>query len=155
VAQTFARTIKRGVLGLIIVAFIAGIIPTRYLAAPHWDVSVRDESGAPLAGLNVRLSFKNYSAESDSHEITLVTDQSGHVAFPSQFRSASLLQRAFYTIGSAIGGVHASFGNHAFVFVFGGGYEGDAVTGPYVTDWTGSPTKMASTVVAKRMKNAH
>ena len=154
-AQTFARTIKRGVLCFIIVAFTVGLIPTRYLAAPQWDVSVRDESGAPLAGLNVRLSFKNYSAESDSHEITLVTDPSGHVAFASQFRRASLLQRAIYTIGSAMAGVHASFGNHAFVFVFGGGYEGDAATGPHVTDWTGSPTKMASTIVAKRMKNAH
>jgi hypothetical protein len=155
VAQTFPRTVKRGVLGLIIVAFIAGIIPIRYLAAPQWDVLVRDESGTPLAGLNVRLSFENYSDESDSHEITLVTDQSGHVAFPSQFRTASLLQKAFYTAGSATGGVHASFGNHAFVFVFGGGYEGGAVTGPYLADWTGSPSKMASTVVAKRMQDAH
>jgi hypothetical protein len=55
---------------------------------------MRDESGTPLAGLNVRLSFKNYSAESDSHETTLVTDQSGHVAFPAQFRGTSLLQTA-------------------------------------------------------------
>ena len=154
-AQTFARTIKRGVLGLIVVALILAIIPIKYLAAPQWDVLVRDDSGTPLAGLNVRLSFQNYSAEPDSHEMTLVTDQSGHVAFPSQFRTASLLQRAFYTAGSAMGGVHASFGNHAFVFVFGGGYEGGAVSGPYVTDWTGSSTKLASTIVAKRIENAH
>ena len=147
--QTPARTIRWGVLGLIIVVFTIGFIPIRYLAAPQWDVWVRDESGAPLAGLYVRLSFKNYSAESDSHETTLVTDQSGHVAFPAQFRTVSLLQKAFYTTGSAMGGVHASFGNHAFVFVYGGGYEGGAVTGPYVTDWTGSPTKIASRIVAK------
>ena len=151
-ARTFARTIKRGVLCLVVVFIAVGLIPLRYLAAPHWDVWVKDEAGKPLAGLNVRLGFQNYSAESGSHEITLVTDQSGHVTFPSQHRTASLIQRAFYTTASAMAGVHASFGNHAFVFVFGGGYGGDAVTGEYLTDWTGSPTEMASTIVAKRTK---
>jgi len=151
VVQASARAIKRGVLSLIAVAFTMSLIPFRYLAAPQWDVWVRDESGMPLAGLSVRLSFENYSAESDSHEMTLVTDRSGHVAFPAQFRTASLLQRAFYTAGSAMEGVHASFGNHAFVFVFGGGYEGEAVAGQDIANWTGSPTKMASTIVAKRM----
>lgn len=126
-----------------------GFFPIRYLAAPKWDVVVLSEAGAALAGLNVRLSYVNYSAESDSHEITLVTDQSGHVVFPSQYRTASLLQRAFYIARSALGGVHASFGNHAFVFVFGSGYDGEAVTGSYVTDWTGSPTEMKSKIIAK------
>src|SRR5438046_1334282 len=129
-----------------IVVVAVGLIPIRYLAAPQWDVWVTDQTGTPLTGLNVRLSYRNYSAESEGHEITLVTDYSGHVNFPAQFRTASLLQKAFYTARSATGGVHASFGNHAFVFVFGGGYEGDAVTGSHLTDWSGSPKKMTSTI---------
>jgi hypothetical protein len=116
---------------------------------------VKDEAGKPLAGLNVRLDYKNYSAESDSHEITLVTDQSGHVTFPSQYGKASLIRRAFYASASAVGGAHASFVDHAFVFVFGNGFEGDAVTGAYITDWTGSPTEMASSVVARSTKHQH
>jgi len=110
------------------------------------------DAGLPLLGVNVRLSYENYSTESDSHEMTSVTDTGGHVLFPAQFRSANFLQRAFYTTRSALGGVHASFGNHATVWVFGGGYEGDAVTGPYITDWTGSPSAMTSRIVAKRTK---
>jgi hypothetical protein len=155
VVQTFVRTFKRTSLLRFIVVLAIGFIPIRYLAAPQWDVWVRDETGAPLTGLNVRLSFKNYSAESESHEITLVTDPSGHVAFPSQYRTASLLQKAFYSAASATGGVHASFGNRAFVFVFGGGYEGTSVTVPYVTDWTGLPTKMTSTIFAKHVVGPH
>jgi hypothetical protein len=48
---------KRGVLGLIVVALTLGMIPIQYLAAPQWDVLVRDDSGTPLAGLYVRLKF--------------------------------------------------------------------------------------------------
>ena len=153
--RTFAKTIKRGVLYLAFAFFALSLIPIRYLAAPQWDVWVKDEASKPLAGLNVRLDYQNYSAESDSHEITLLTDQSGHVTFPSQYGKASLIQRAFNTCGSAMGGAHASVGNHAFVFAFGEGYEGDAVTGAYITDWTGSPTKMASTIIAKTTKSQH
>jgi hypothetical protein len=148
-SQPFARIIKRLVLGLCVAGLLIGLIPMRYLAAPQWDVWVKNEAGSPLPGLDVRLSYENYSAESESHEITLVTDQAGHVAFQPQFRTASLLQRAFYTAWSSLAGVHASFGNHAFVFVFGGDYEGDALTGHYVTDWTGLPPRMTSTIVAK------
>ena len=116
---------------------------------------MKDEAGKPLAGLSVRLDYENYSAESDSHEITLVTDPSGHVTFPSQYGKASLIRRAFYTSVSAMGGAHASFGNHAFVFVFGNGFDGDTGTGAYITDWTGSPTEMASSIVARKTKTQH
>ena len=154
-ARTVPKTIKRGALCLALALFVFGLIPIRYLAAPQWDVWVKDEAGKPLAGLNVRLDYENYSAESDSHEITLVTDQSGRVTFPSQYGKASLIQRAFYTSASAVGGAHASFGNHAFVFVFGNGFEGDAVTGTHITDWAGSPNEMASSIVARSMKSQH
>lgn len=138
---------------LAVVVVIAIFFPIQYLAAPEWDVQVTNEAGAPLAGVNVRLVYENYSAESHSHEITRITDQSGHVGFPAQYNAASLLQRIFYTVRSANEGVHASFGRHAGVFAFGRGYEGEAVSGPYITDWTGSPPAMMSQIVAKRTKS--
>jgi len=151
----FAGKIKWAAVGLVIIGIAVGFFPIRYLAAPKWDVVVLNEAGESLSGLNVRLVYENYSAESDSHEITLVTDQSGRVAFPSQYRTASLLQRAFYIARSALEGIHASFGNHAFVFVFGSGYDGDAVDGPYITDWTGSPAEMRSKIIAKHSEGSH
>jgi hypothetical protein len=136
---------------LVAVALLSGLYPVRYLAAPRWEVWVVDEAGLPLSGVNVRLSYENYSAESESHEITLATDSKGHVLFPDQHGSAFLIQKVFHTLGAALGGAHASFGQHAYVFVFGRGYEGTAVSGEYVTDWSGSPAEMDSKITAKRM----
>jgi hypothetical protein len=148
VVTTLSKKAKRS--GIALVCLVLVLIPIRYLAAPQWDVWVKDEARTPLAGLHVRLTYENYSAESESHEITLVTDQSGHVAFAPQYRAACMLKRAFFMTSSPMQGVHASFGNHAGVFVFGGGYEGDAVAGLYIADWTGSPNKMTSTIIARR-----
>jgi hypothetical protein len=108
---------------------------------------------APLAGVLVRLTYENYSAESDSHEITLTTDGNGYVLFPQQRKWTIPLLYLFHTAASATGGVHASFGRHATVFIFGRGYEGDAVRGKYVTDWDGSPAEMKSLIVARRQRN--
>ena len=128
-----------------------GLFPMRYLTSPHWEVRVVTEDGQPLPGINVRLEYQDYSAEGQDHELTLVTDASGHCVFPAQFEKHSFFLRVFYSLLSAVNlGVHAGFGRHAFVFAFGGGYEGDAVSGEYVTDWTGSPAAMESRIVAKR-----
>jgi hypothetical protein len=56
----------------------------------------------------------------------------------------------YYTISTAGAGVHASFGRHPYVFAFGGGYEGNAVDGKYVTEWRGTPDSMESRIVAKK-----
>jgi hypothetical protein len=119
-----------------------------YLASPRWDVWVVTNDGKPLAVINVRLVYQNYSSEGQSHEVTLKTDENGRVLFPAQYGSASLLQRLVYTVCSDGAGVHASFGRHAYVFVFGDGYEGNAVTGKYVADWRGTPESMESRIVA-------
>ena len=94
--------------------------------------------------------YQNYSAEGESHELTLTADENGHVLFPKQYERASIFRRLFYTASSAMAGVHASFGRHASVFAFGSGYEGSATTLNYVTDWDGSPDSMTSKIVAKR-----
>ncbi len=121
-----------------------------YLASPRWDVWVVTDDGKPLTGVNVRLVYQNYSTEGRSHEITLKTGEDGRVLFPAQYGRASLFQRAVYTVSSAGAGVHASFGRQAYVFVFGEGYEGSAVTGKYVTDWRGSSESMESRIVASK-----
>jgi len=132
--------------------FTVSLWPMRYLASPRWEVWVVADNGQPISGINARLVYQNYSAEGQSHEITMTTDENGHALFPSQYGRASLLQRVFYTLSLARAGVfHASFGRHAFVFVFGGGYEGEAINGKYGADWRGSPESMESRIVANRM----
>jgi hypothetical protein len=146
------ETLKRWhIVGLVAAAvLIVGTWPMGYLASPRWEVWVVSADGRPISQTNVRLVYKNYSAESESHEVTLRTDESGHVLFPQYYEKASIFQRVFHTMSSAMAGVHASFGRHAYVFAFGGGYEGSAVTGKYVTDWRGDPDTMQSRIVAKR-----
>jgi hypothetical protein len=112
--------------------------------------SVVTDDGLPVASTNVRLVYQNYSAEGQSHELTLTTDENGRVLIPAQYERACVLQRLYYTVSSAGAGVHASFGRHAYVFAFGGGYEGNAVAGKYVTDWRGTPDSMDSRIVAKK-----
>lgn len=144
---------RRRILGIAAVALlIAGAWPMNYLASPRWDVWVVKDDGQPIPQINVRLVYQNYSAESESHEVTLVTDDTGHVVFPQVYERACLLQRALYTMSSAGAGVHASFGRHAYVFAFGGGYEGSALIGNYVADWQGNPDSMQSKIVASRSR---
>jgi hypothetical protein len=122
----------------------------RYLAAPRWIVIVVTDDGQPLANTNVRLVYQNYSAEARSHELTLTTDENGRVLFLAHYEKVCVLQRLYHTVSSAGAGVHASFGRHAYVFAFGEGYEGNAVSGKYVTDWRGTPDSMESRIVVSK-----
>jgi len=131
-----------------VLLLLAGLWPITYLASPQWDVWVIDDAGKPLSNAKVRLVYQNYSAEGRSHEMTLVTGESGHVSFPRQYERASFLKRIFYIASSASAGVHASFGRHAYVIVFGDGYEGFAVDFGHVTDWSGKPESMTSKIAA-------
>jgi len=91
-----------------------------------------------------------YSVEGESHSEVLRTDENGHVLFEPHYPKASIYQRTFYTLSAARTGVHASFGRHASVSVFGarGGYIGSSVNGNYIEDWHGSPASMQSKIVA-------
>ncbi len=120
----------------------------RYSALEVWVV---DENGHAVEGITVRLTWQNYSTETEGHEQDLNTDENGHVVFQARKSRVSILHRIFGTIRSATGGVHASFGVHATVFAFGLGLEGSAVTGDCLTDWTGRPDHMESRIVAKPM----
>ncbi len=133
------------------VVLLVGVsYPVPFTAAPAWDVCVVDETGAPIEGMTVRLSYQNYSTESKGHELDATTDSRGHVQFPLRRSSASLGRAIAYSARSAIEGVHAGFGRHAFVFAFGHGRDGSATTGNVVTDWTGAPDEMKSRIVVRR-----
>lgn len=130
-----------------LVAFFAW--PTATAQCPMWEVWVVDESGQPLQGMTVRLTYQNYSAESESHSEDLQTDTKGYVLFHPQSLRVPRVQRVLAIVRSAMAGVHASFGPHAWVWTFGKGLEGVAVNDGHVTDRTGAPPRMASKVVAK------
>ena len=143
---------SRRILGLLaaIVLVLCGL-PIGYLASPRWDVWVVTRDGAPISGANVSLSYRNYSAEGESHSEDLKTDENGHVLFHPHYGKANVYQRIFHTLSSAQAGVHASFGRHASVSVFGnaGEYVGTSVSGRYVEDWQGHPASMQSKIIAR------
>jgi len=143
---------SRRILGLLaaIVLVLCGL-PIGYLAAPRWDVWVVTREGLPISGANVSLSYRNYSAEGESHSEDLKTDENGHVLFHPHYGKANVYQRIFHTLSSAQAGVHASFGRHASVSAFGnaGEYIGTSVSRQYVEDWQGHPASMQSKIIAR------
>jgi len=137
---------RKYLIGIAVV--LAMLWPIKTLSAPAWDVTVVDESGVPVAGITVRESYQNYSAESTGHEEDQQTDIQGEAKFTRKTLSASLLQRVFGIARSATGGVHASFGPHSYVFAFGNGREGSDIKDGVIADWTGYPATMKSLIVA-------
>lgn len=132
-----------------VAAIVLIFVPIRSLSSPAWEVWVRDQSGHPVSGITVRLTYRNYSAESEAHEADAVSDAVGHVAFSPQTISASLGRRIVAIMSSARAGVHSSFGPHASVFAFGRGLQGFAVAEPRdaVLDWAGGPNHMESRII--------
>src|SRR5262249_23254085 len=115
---------KRKVVWLII-AFIAITIFLIWLTtsaqSPFWEVWVVNEAGQPLEGMVVDLTYQNYSAESEGHSERIQTDARGYAVFAPRSLRASRLRRIIKSVLSARGGVHASFGPHAWVWAYGNG----------------------------------
>jgi len=121
------------------------LIPFPSLVAPDWTVTVVDENHKPLKGVLVRESYKNYSFESEGHEVDAHSDQLGHASFALKKLHPPLLMRMFGMARSATGGVHASFGPYDYVLAFADdGAQGSSET------WTGSPSHVQSVIVLKR-----
>lgn len=146
---------RRTKIAAVLVAAVTGsaILPIPYTAAPAWEVWVVDETGRPLQGMKVRLSYRNHSVESAGHELDAVTGADGRVFFPLRTDSAPAARYMAQSVRAATVGVHASFGRHATVFAFGQGREGSAAADNLVTDWTGTPPEMKSRIVAHRTLN--
>jgi hypothetical protein len=121
--------VRRGNRIWIIAALVVALlIPIPYLASPVWQVAVVDEAGV-VEGMTVRRVYQNYSTEAEGHEDDQTTDRQGRATFAAKWSSASIARRCVFTAFSALAGVHASFGRHAYVFAFGNGREGYAVSG--------------------------
>jgi hypothetical protein len=137
--------------GYAVLVALTGLLiwPVTTAQCPTWEVWVVDESGRAVPGMTVRLTYQNYSAESEDHYEDRQTDANGYVVFQPRSLRAVVARRLLATTRSAMAGVHASLGPHAWVWVFGKGLEGVAVNDGHVTDWTGTPSRMTSKVVAK------
>ncbi|MEO6806152.1 MAG: hypothetical protein ABI286_00575 [Edaphobacter sp.] len=133
-----------------VVVFLFLCIPLPRTAAPDWSVRVVDGAGLPVEGMTVRESFRNYSTESQGHESDQITDSSGSAHFARVDAWNSMGRRLVGSLMSLVGGgVHASFGTHAFVFAFGKGLEGSPVRKGYLDDWIGSPSIYSSEIVVR------
>lgn len=68
--------------------------PTEQTVAPRWEVTVVDDKGVRLAGVNVRETWQHASVEEKAHEEVVKTDKAGRVAFPKRTIKTSLISRA-------------------------------------------------------------
>jgi hypothetical protein len=106
----------------------------------------RDFDMLPISGVTVRVSFENYYAEDQSHEID--TNSKGVARFPGQRLYASVARRCYYTLMAARAGVHASFGPYASAVAFGNGTEASALdSNGNVLFWRGEPSHIESRIV--------
>ena len=146
-----AMNSRRYAAALAALGLVLAAIPIPSAHCPAWTVTAVEPSGNTVAGVTVRLSYTNYSAEGVQHEMDRTTDETGQAVFPPQTLYASALRRAYYTVLSACAGVHASFGPSAYVFGFGKGMEGHDVDpkGDILVFWHGQPSRMASRIVMK------
>ena len=135
---------RRRVALMFAAVLVATLWPVSTLSAPEWSVCVLDESNRPAAGVLVRESYGNYSAELQGHEEDLYTDTNGCVSFLPKRVKSSLLKRFGVILLSATGGVHASFGPYSSVTAFRAGQVGDDIRGGLLFRWEGSPTQMKS-----------
>jgi hypothetical protein len=142
---------RRALLVPAVIVFGLANFPFKILNCPAWDVKVVDEGGLPVPGITVRWSYHNYSAEGESHEVDVKSDQNGHAAIAAQALRASLLRRCVLVSLSALGGVHASFGPHASAFAFGDGLEGSDIDPErkILVDWAVQPGHMSSLIVVR------
>jgi hypothetical protein len=140
---------RRGGIALAAAAILALVfVPLPYRACPTWDVTVVDESGWPLPAMSVRLVYQDYSAEDRSHEAILHTSARGAVTFPERSGAVSIAVRCYYLLLAAGAGFPSGIGRHATVVAFGQGRMGRAMSGDHAADWTGSPDRMQSRIIA-------
>jgi hypothetical protein len=141
-------------LALVAAVLAVAVFPFKSVSCPSWHVTVIDESQKPVAGVTVRLSYQNYSAEGQSHDVDVISDENGEARFPAETLRASLVRRCLFTLLSARAGVHSSFGPHASVIAFGQRLEGFAVDSQrnVVVDWTGKPRHMESVITVRPSK---
>ncbi len=133
---------------LSLILLIASLIPLPQLQRPRWEVVVLDERGRPLRGIDVLLTWQNYSIESSGHDETLRTDESGRVVFQPITLNLSMVRRIVGACKNiALYTVHAGIGIHAHVFLLPGDNRRLPLWPKPDIDWTGSPALVQSRIV--------
>ena len=95
---------------------MASCYPLKAVTAPEKAMTFVDRKGHPFQDLPVRQVWKNYSAESSSHEETRLTNSNGVVRFPERFAESPAIARFMQPVGNLLlTGVHASFGSSSYL----------------------------------------
>lgn len=83
------RTGAVAVIALLAVLFF----PQEQTVAPRWEVTVVDDKGQRLGGVNVRETWQHGSVEDTVHEEIVTTDKAGRVTFPKRTIETSMISR--------------------------------------------------------------
>jgi hypothetical protein len=119
------------------------------LLSPQWDVWVVDADGKPVVGISVTETHQDFTYESKDHMETLFTDVTGHVQFSAKYLRAGAMKSTMIATEKVVTFQHR--GRRASIAV---GDSGTALVGfnldknGNVIDWTGSPDRMKSHIVA-------
>jgi hypothetical protein len=119
---------------------------------PSWTVTVVESSGTPATGTTVRRYCQDYSIRGGALETDAYTDNLGRAIFQEEVVQTHPMFRWLRNIFNSLsGGVHASYGRHAYVFALGrDGRQGEDVgANGFLKEWTGSPPHMESRLVMK------
>lgn len=88
------RITPKLVAALLLAAVVVLLFPLEQTIAPDWQVTVVDNKGARLPGVNVRETWQHLSVEAKPHEELLQTDANGTVHFPRRTLNSNMLRRA-------------------------------------------------------------
>lgn len=80
-------------LAVVVVAAAVLLFPVEQTVAPRWFITVVDEKGARLSGLEVRETWRQRSIEPKAHEEIRKTDATGVVTFPRRSTQVSYASR--------------------------------------------------------------
>jgi len=126
---------------IFVIMLIVVLWPFKSNAAPEWEVWVTDQAGMPARNVVVREAYTNYSAEFHGHTEDQLSDKNGYVKFSAKAIRSPLVVRMIVAAMNVMGGAHASFGPHSFLFAFGNGVGSDGKS------WDGDPPHMTSHLV--------
>ena len=79
---------------VVAVVVVACLYPIERTLAPDWQITVVDEKGTRLSGIDVRETWQDLSTENKRHEELLKTDARGSVRFPRRALKTNLFRVA-------------------------------------------------------------
>jgi len=101
----------------------ASQIPFSTVVVPAFTVQVVDTVGRAVDGACVSQTWQHYSFEAEGHDAEVKADSAGYAKFPRRTATASLFTRVIAPLRQA-GGMHSSFGPHAWIIATAPGQHG-------------------------------